>query len=118
MTATNTSERGLERRICTALAGHPCEPPASGTTVELHAGYGGVGWSGGNFHDYDREYCVDLAQLSAFLCTTQPKAAELLRLSAVLLDELLPSQVSHASERYKKPLNSIGCKNIFYLTGT
>ena len=77
---TDTSERGLERRICTALAGHPCEPPASGTTVELHAGYGGVGWSGGSFHDYDREYCVDLAQLSAFLRTTQPKAAESLRL--------------------------------------
>ena len=25
---TDTSERGLERLICTALAGHPCEPPA------------------------------------------------------------------------------------------
>ena len=23
---TDTSERGLERLICTALAGHPCEP--------------------------------------------------------------------------------------------
>ena len=29
---TDTSERGLERLICTALAGHPCEPPVSGTT--------------------------------------------------------------------------------------
>ena len=28
---TDTSERGLERLICTALAGHPCEPPATGT---------------------------------------------------------------------------------------
>ena len=27
---TDTSERGLERLICTALAGHPCEPPAAG----------------------------------------------------------------------------------------
>ena len=27
---TDTSERGLERLICTALAGHPCEPPADG----------------------------------------------------------------------------------------
>lgn len=23
---TDTSERGLERLICTALAGHPCDP--------------------------------------------------------------------------------------------
>ena len=44
-------------------------------------GYGGVGWSGGNFHDYDREYCIDLVQLSAFLCTTQPQATESLGLS-------------------------------------
>ncbi len=78
---TDTSERGLERLICTALAGHPCEPPATGTVAEPPAGYGGVGWSGGNFHDYDREYCVDLVQLSAFLRATQPKAAASLGLS-------------------------------------
>ncbi len=73
---TDTSERGLEHLICTALAGHPCEPPATGTVAEPPAGYGGVGWSSGNFHDYDREYCVDLVQLSAFLRTTQPELAE------------------------------------------
>ncbi len=78
---TDTSEKGLERLICTALAGHPCEPPATGTVAEPPAGYGGVGWSGGNFHDYDREYCVDLVQLSAFLRATQPKAAASLGLS-------------------------------------
>ena len=64
---TDTSERGLERLICTALAGHPCEPPASGTTSVPSTGYGGVGWSDGNPHDYDREYCVDVVQLHAFL---------------------------------------------------
>ena len=73
---TDTTERGLERLICTALAGHPCEPLMSGTAAVPPAGYGGVGWSGSSFHDYDREYCVDLAQLSAFLHTTQPDAAE------------------------------------------
>ena len=78
---TDTSERGLERLICTALAGHPCDPPAARTVAEPPAGYGGVGWSGGNFHDYDREYCVDLVQLAAFLRTTQPEAAEALGLS-------------------------------------
>ena len=82
MATTDTSERGLERLICTALAGHPCEPPATGTVAEPPADSGGVGWSGGNFHDYDREYCVDLVQLSAFLRTTQPTAAASLGLSA------------------------------------
>ena len=78
---SDTSERGLERLICTALAGHPCDPPAEGTVADPPVGYGGVGWSGGNFHDYDREYCVDLVQLAAFLRTTQPEAAEALALS-------------------------------------
>ena len=78
---TDTTERGLERLICTALAGHPCDPPLGPTVGEPPASYGGAGWAGGNFHDYDREYCVDLAQLSAFLRATQPEAAESLDLS-------------------------------------
>ena len=78
--AMDTTERGLERLICTALAGHPCDPPAEGTVADPPAGYGGVGWSGGSFDDYDREYCVDLVQLGAFLRITQPKAAEALAL--------------------------------------
>ena len=77
---TDTSERGLERLICTALAGHPCEPPAAATAGVPSAGYGGVGWSGGNPHDYDREYCVDVVQLRAFLRATQPEAADTLAL--------------------------------------
>ena len=77
---TDTSERGLERLICTVLAGHPCEPPISGTLDVPPVAYGGVGWNGGNFHDYDREHCVDLVQLRAFLQTTQPEAAESLAL--------------------------------------
>ena len=78
--STDTSERGLERLICSALSGHPCEPPASGAVAEPSAGYGGGGWSCGNPHDYDREYCVDLVQLSGFLRATQPEAAESLSL--------------------------------------
>ena len=78
---TDTSERGLERLICTALAGQPCDPPTTRTVAEPPASYGGVGWSGGNFHDYDREYCVDLVQLAAFLRTTQPEVVESLGLS-------------------------------------
>ena len=77
---TDTSERGLERLICTALAGHPCEPPASGTVAEPPAGYGGVGWSSSNPHDYDRESCVDVVQLRAFLRVTQRETADTLAL--------------------------------------
>lgn len=87
MTPTDTSERGLERLICTALTGNPCDPPATGTVGEPPAGYGGVGWSCGNPHDYNREYCVDLVQLAAFLRATQPEAAE-----AQALDEDGPTR--------------------------
>ena len=47
---------------------------------EPQAGYGGVGWSCGNPHDYDREYCADRVQLAAFLKATQPEAADSLAL--------------------------------------
>jgi len=78
---TDTSERGLERLICTALAGNPCDPPSAGTVGEPVASYGGVGWSPGNPYDYEREYCVDLVQLAAFLRETQPELAESLALN-------------------------------------
>jgi hypothetical protein len=62
---TDTTERGLKRLICTALAGHPCEPIKPGTVAKPPAAYGGVGWCAGYAEDYDREYCVDLIQHSA-----------------------------------------------------
>ena len=74
---TDTSEQGLERLICTALAGHPCDPSSTTPCVTIP---GGVGWIGGSHRDYDREYCVDLAQLSGFLSATQPDVAESLSL--------------------------------------
>ena len=73
---TDTTEQGLERLICTALAGHPCDPPAASAVDEPAAGYGGSGWICGSHRDYDREYCVDLVQLSAFLRATQPETAD------------------------------------------
>ena len=78
---TDTSERGLERIICTALTGAPCDPGA-GPVVAVHdrpATYG-TGWICGSPQDYDREYCVDLVQLIAFLRETQPEAARVLDL--------------------------------------
>jgi type I restriction enzyme R subunit len=79
--STDTSERGLERLICKALTGCACDPGAAPpeSARERPAVYG-VGWICGSPDDYDREYCVDLAQLSAFLHETQPEPAEALDL--------------------------------------
>ena len=76
---TDTSEKGLERLICTALTGAACDPPQGGMVRERPVSYG-ARWICGDPLDYDREYCVDLAQLSAFLHETQPEAADSLGL--------------------------------------
>ncbi|MEW6216454.1 MAG: type I restriction endonuclease subunit R [Candidatus Bipolaricaulota bacterium] len=80
--STDTSERGLERLICTALTGAPCEPGPVGDRAlhERPAAYGGSGWICGDAADYNREYCVDLAQMAAFLRGTQPEVTEALDL--------------------------------------
>jgi type I restriction enzyme R subunit len=80
---TDTSERGLETLIVEAMAGRPSgEPPPPGGGIGLiQPRYGGTGWILGQAHDYDREFCIDLAQLRAFLHTTQPKVAESLDLN-------------------------------------
>ncbi len=83
---TDTSEEGLERLICSAMTGYPCDPSPSGAVHERPASYG-AGWLCGSPHDYDREFCVDLAQLAAFLRTTQPQAA-----AALALDEDGPTR--------------------------
>ena len=79
MTPTDTSEGGLESLICRALTGQPCDAAGAGRVGERPAAYG-AGWICGDAQDYDREHCVDLAQLSAFLYATQPDTAGLLGL--------------------------------------
>ncbi len=59
--AIDTSERGLETLIVRSLIDES-------------------GYTAGDPKNYDREYCVDLVQLAAFLRVTQPEAAESLRL--------------------------------------
>lgn len=80
---TDTSERGLERLICMALTGAPCDPGSARADMvrESPAAYGGSGWICGDPNDYDREYCVDLVQLRSFLQATQPELAEVLDLA-------------------------------------
>ena len=72
---TDTSEKGLESLICTDLTGYPCGPMQAGIVRERPSSYS-AGWICGTPHDYNREYCVDLAQLSSFLHTTQPNIAK------------------------------------------
>ena len=72
---TDTSEKGLERLICEALTGCDCDPSQGGVATERPTDPG-AGWICGDPTDYDREYCVDIAQLSAFLQATQPEIAE------------------------------------------
>ncbi len=77
--ATDTSERGLERLICAALTGWTGDEPQR---VRERPSTYGAGWLCGDPQSYDREYCVDLAQLAAFLRDTQPEAAADLGLDA------------------------------------
>ena len=70
---SDTSERGLERLICTALTGAACDPDVSANTLQQRPAAYSAGWICGSGRDYDREYCVDLAQLAAFLLETQPE---------------------------------------------
>ncbi len=73
---TDTSEAGLESLICRALAGHDCAPSPEHAIRKPSTAYGGAGWVGGDHRDYDREYCMDLVQLAAFLQATQSDVAE------------------------------------------
>ncbi len=78
---TDTSEKGLEDLIVGAMIA-PAPPAATeaGVARGPWALYGGLGWTLGNWKDYDREYAIDLAQLAAFLNATQPQVVEVLDL--------------------------------------
>jgi type I restriction enzyme R subunit len=70
---TDTSEKGLESLIVTAMTGRPwptSEPAGAGT-----------GWLSGDPKDYDRSYCVDIVHLRTFLEATQSKVAAALELT-------------------------------------
>ena len=77
---TDTTEKGLESLICASLTGGAAfESPQNGRVRERPSSYG-AGWIQGDPQHYDRQYCVDLTQLSAFLDATQPVAAQSLDL--------------------------------------
>ncbi|HWM89696.1 MAG TPA: type I restriction endonuclease subunit R [Thermoanaerobaculia bacterium] len=77
---TDITEKGLEDLIIAAMTeGAAPAGSAEGEVRERPSAYA-PGWLLGNPKDYNREYAVDLVQLSAFLRETQPKAAESLDL--------------------------------------
>ena len=79
---TDITEKGLESLIVMAMTGRAWpEPHDTGGFAEPRGAYGGTGWLNGRPEDYQREWCVDLAQLVAFLRTTQPKLGEALDLA-------------------------------------
>ena len=76
---TDTSEKGLESLIVKAMTGREFpDPDAVNVANLLPLRYGD--WLLGDARHYDRDYCVDLRQLSAFLFDTQPKLAAALEL--------------------------------------
>lgn len=74
---TDTSERGLERLICNALTGYD---PAKAEQMSGRSPTRDCDWFYSDPRDYDREYCVDLVQLAAFLRETQSNIADALDL--------------------------------------
>ncbi len=78
---TDTSEHGLETLICNALIGYDADAEVNDPNLlgERPAVFG-AGWIMGDADDYDREFCVDLVQLRAFLVETQPETAKMLDL--------------------------------------
>ena len=77
---TDTTERGMEERVCAMLT-HRADPPDAADVRERPAAYE-AGWLNGGPADYDREHCIDLAQLTTFLKATQPHLAAALSLDA------------------------------------
>jgi type I restriction enzyme R subunit len=77
MATSDTSEKGLESLIVSALVGAPGEgPDRMGTGAEPDLFFGGTQYVLGNPSAYDRDHAVDLEKLFEFLRATQPKVLE------------------------------------------
>ena len=80
---TDTTERGLEDLICTAMTGRAAIAPLPMEGFQSPPeSYGGTGWLLGDARNFERDYCVDLAYLRDFLKTTQRAIAEAVELDS------------------------------------
>lgn len=78
MHTTDTSEKGLESLIVADMTGITSVAPMDEAVMEGRGIYRGSGWLMGDYQDYNRDYAIDLAQLTAFLSATQPDTTEAL----------------------------------------
>ena len=79
---TDTTEKGLESLIVEAMtAPRAVEPTGDPLAGDPFGGYGGTGWILGDAKNYDREYAVDLVQLTEFIQATQESLVETLDLT-------------------------------------
>lgn len=76
--ATDTTERGLEDLIVAAMT---ATTERGNGVASAHGLYGCGGWILGDWRDYEREYAVDLKQLTEFLQASQPAVAEAVQLN-------------------------------------
>ena len=82
MPTTDTTEKGLENLIVTAMTGRPTsESTANDVVRDVTLSLGRTVWILGDPKNYDREYAVDLVQLRVFLLATQKDTAEALDLN-------------------------------------
>lgn len=81
MPTSDTSEKGLESIIVSALTGLTVAEVEGKTAMrENIAPYGGSGYVLGNPSDFNRDYALDVAKLLAFIQATQPKEFKQLEL--------------------------------------
>jgi type I restriction enzyme R subunit len=71
---TDISEKGLESLIVRHMTGTDGLAVAPNLVAEPPAPYGGTGYFAGSPKDFDRAHALDVAQLFAFLRSTQPDA--------------------------------------------
>jgi type I restriction enzyme R subunit len=82
MPTTDTTERGLENLIVTAMTGRTTpELTANDVVCDVSIPLGRAVWILGDAKNYDREYAVDLVQLRVFLLATPKDTAEALDLN-------------------------------------
>ena len=79
--STDTSEKGLETLIMRHMTGEDGLAVVPNMAAERLAPYGGTGYIAGSAQDYDRAHALDVPQLFAFLCATQPDASKKLAMA-------------------------------------
>jgi type I restriction enzyme R subunit len=75
---TDTTERGLEDLIVAAMS---ASAERAEGVASAHGLYGSGGWILGDWREYEREYAVDLKQLTEYLVSSQPAVAEAVQLT-------------------------------------